>query len=484
MSTPDVTTAATTPTSTGPAAGAPTRARSRSATVPVPASVPSTPTVVTCSARYATPTTTSATPVAAGIVRRGSRKSAETCVPTSHPANAHTNRLTAEPTPDHPSLRNGVKRSALAAGAAAATTTKTAASRSVVRPSWTAPATRTPSATASAGTTTSATATTGTTSRSAPTTATTYSAPSTATTGTPAHTPRKNQYPVARAAVGPSAARTALATRPGPGAVRRARRTSPRAARSPRGRARRRARTRPATRVARPGRARTPVPRTLATYSALPRARPSVPAGVGAGARSSGLVGRSRPEREAAPRVGAGGAVVRRSSVHPPTLATTAGPDEWQSRHAGTRSCHPAHDGRLRPHWTMRIGIPTEVKNHEDRVALTPAGAHHLVRAGHDVLVQSGAGTGSHLPDAEFESAGRASCRPPRRSGARRSSSARSRSRSRASTASCATTCCSSPTSTSPPTRRARAPCSTPAPPPSPTRPPRPRTAPSRSWRP
>ena len=54
----------------------------------------------------------------------------------------------------------------------------------------------------------------------------------------------------------------------------------------------------------------------------------------------------------------------------------------------------------------MRIGIPTEVKNHEDRVALTPAGAHHLVRAGHDVLVQSGAGTGSHLSDAEFESAG------------------------------------------------------------------------------
>jgi alanine dehydrogenase len=54
----------------------------------------------------------------------------------------------------------------------------------------------------------------------------------------------------------------------------------------------------------------------------------------------------------------------------------------------------------------MRIGIPTEVKNHEDRVALTPAGAHHLVRAGHDVLVQSGAGAGSHLSDAEFEGAG------------------------------------------------------------------------------
>src|SRR5690606_11308646 len=121
------------------------------------------------------------------MVRRGSRKSAETCVPTSQPANAHTNRLTAEPTPDQPSLRNGVKRAALAAGSATATTT---ASRSDVRPSWTAPATRTPSHTATAGTTTSATATTGTAARLAPTTATTYSAPSTATTGAPTHTPR------------------------------------------------------------------------------------------------------------------------------------------------------------------------------------------------------------------------------------------------------------------------------------------------------
>ncbi|MBD8077642.1 alanine dehydrogenase [Cellulosimicrobium arenosum] len=54
----------------------------------------------------------------------------------------------------------------------------------------------------------------------------------------------------------------------------------------------------------------------------------------------------------------------------------------------------------------MRIGIPTEVKNHEDRVALTPAGAHHLARAGHEVLVQSGAGVGSHLADEQYERAG------------------------------------------------------------------------------
>ena len=54
----------------------------------------------------------------------------------------------------------------------------------------------------------------------------------------------------------------------------------------------------------------------------------------------------------------------------------------------------------------MRIGVPREVKNHEYRVALTPAGAHELTRAGHEVLVESGAGEGSSIPDAEFEAAG------------------------------------------------------------------------------
>lgn len=54
----------------------------------------------------------------------------------------------------------------------------------------------------------------------------------------------------------------------------------------------------------------------------------------------------------------------------------------------------------------MRIGIPTEVKNHEYRVAMTPAGAHHLVAGGHDVLVQAGAGMGSHIPDEEYAEVG------------------------------------------------------------------------------
>ncbi|WP_019182192.1 alanine dehydrogenase [Microbacterium yannicii] len=54
----------------------------------------------------------------------------------------------------------------------------------------------------------------------------------------------------------------------------------------------------------------------------------------------------------------------------------------------------------------MRISVPTEVKNNEYRVALTPAGVHDLVAAGHEVFVQTGAGLGSSMPDAEYEAAG------------------------------------------------------------------------------
>jgi alanine dehydrogenase len=54
----------------------------------------------------------------------------------------------------------------------------------------------------------------------------------------------------------------------------------------------------------------------------------------------------------------------------------------------------------------MRIGVPREVKNHEYRVAITPAGVHELAREGHEVFVESGAGAGSSLPDEEFAAAG------------------------------------------------------------------------------
>lgn len=54
----------------------------------------------------------------------------------------------------------------------------------------------------------------------------------------------------------------------------------------------------------------------------------------------------------------------------------------------------------------MRVGIPTETKNNEFRVAITPAGVAELSRRGHEVLVQAGAGEGSAISDAEFKAAG------------------------------------------------------------------------------
>ena len=54
----------------------------------------------------------------------------------------------------------------------------------------------------------------------------------------------------------------------------------------------------------------------------------------------------------------------------------------------------------------MRIGIPVEAKDNELRVALTADGARHLVRAGHHVLVQAGAGAGAAISDADYDAAG------------------------------------------------------------------------------
>jgi alanine dehydrogenase len=54
----------------------------------------------------------------------------------------------------------------------------------------------------------------------------------------------------------------------------------------------------------------------------------------------------------------------------------------------------------------MNIGVPTETKTDENRVAMTPAGVHDLGGAGHRVLVQAGAGEGSRVRDDEFADAG------------------------------------------------------------------------------
>ncbi len=54
----------------------------------------------------------------------------------------------------------------------------------------------------------------------------------------------------------------------------------------------------------------------------------------------------------------------------------------------------------------MIIGVPKEIKDGENRVAMTPAGAALLSRAGHEVLVESGAGAGSGYSDAEYAKSG------------------------------------------------------------------------------
>lgn len=54
----------------------------------------------------------------------------------------------------------------------------------------------------------------------------------------------------------------------------------------------------------------------------------------------------------------------------------------------------------------MIVGVPREIKNHEYRVAITPAGVHELKRLGHTVVIEKEAGLGSSITDAEYVQAG------------------------------------------------------------------------------
>jgi alanine dehydrogenase len=56
----------------------------------------------------------------------------------------------------------------------------------------------------------------------------------------------------------------------------------------------------------------------------------------------------------------------------------------------------------------MKVGVPTEIKTDEYRVAITPAGVRELVDRGHEVLIQQGAGLGSAIPDGEYVEQGAA----------------------------------------------------------------------------
>jgi alanine dehydrogenase len=54
----------------------------------------------------------------------------------------------------------------------------------------------------------------------------------------------------------------------------------------------------------------------------------------------------------------------------------------------------------------VKIGVPREIKNHEYRVAITPAGVHELVRHGHEVVIEVDAGIGSSITNDEYVAAG------------------------------------------------------------------------------
>lgn len=54
----------------------------------------------------------------------------------------------------------------------------------------------------------------------------------------------------------------------------------------------------------------------------------------------------------------------------------------------------------------MRIGVPKEVKNNENRVAMTPAGVVNLIQFGHEVFIEAGAGAGSGFFDEDYVNAG------------------------------------------------------------------------------
>ncbi|MEV0135231.1 alanine dehydrogenase [Dactylosporangium sp. NPDC050688] len=54
----------------------------------------------------------------------------------------------------------------------------------------------------------------------------------------------------------------------------------------------------------------------------------------------------------------------------------------------------------------MKVAVPREVKNHEYRVAITPAGVHELAANGHEVFIEAGAGEGSSITDQEYREAG------------------------------------------------------------------------------
>ena len=62
--------------------------------------------------------------------------------------------------------------------------------------------------------------------------------------------------------------------------------------------------------------------------------------------------------------------------------------------------------GHIRKVFLMKIGVPREIKNHEYRVAITPAGVMEMTRNGHEVFIEQDAGVGSSISNEEYVKAG------------------------------------------------------------------------------
>ena len=63
----------------------------------------------------------------------------------------------------------------------------------------------------------------------------------------------------------------------------------------------------------------------------------------------------------------------------------------------------------------MRVGVPREIKSDEYRVGMMPVGAESLVKAGHEVMIEAGAGVGSGFPDEAYQAVGATDRRRMRR---------------------------------------------------------------------
>ena len=92
--------------------------------------------------------------------------------------------------------------------------------------------------------------------------------------------------------------------------------------------------------------------------------------------------------------------------LSPPLIAE---PEEFAEIEARAAR-RPLEGGRaragVRRQDAMKVGVPTEIKTDEYRVALTPAGVRELADRGHEVLVQAGAGDGSAIADDEYVAQG------------------------------------------------------------------------------